>query len=191
MNNFKFAKNQPVYAIPFPPGNIKRFNTIGEAAEEFGVSPTGIYKVLDDTSPKKVFSGCTFVSSHDVEKRDSSSKLIYDEDGNPVVDQKVINKARERFLQTAYNYPVARISVSGDVTVFESGADFEEKTQLSKKYLFRTLTSNQKYKGYSYVRLEDLVAKDKDDNVLFNDDGTFMIDSEKVNAHIKRVFQRG
>ena len=189
MKNFKFAKNQPVYAIAFPPGNIKRFNTIGEAAEELGISPTGIYKVLDDTNPKNVFSGYTFVSSYDVEKRDSSSKLIYDNDGNPVVDKKKINKAKENFLYTAYNYPVARISVSGDVTVFESGTDFEEKTQLSKKYLYRALTSNQKYRGYSYARLVDIVAKDKDNNVLFNKDGTFMIDSEKVNAHIKRVFK--
>ena len=89
MNNFQLAKNQPVYSIDFN-GEIKRFNNIGEAATELGITPTGIYQVLEETKPKKVISGYTFVRAFDIEKRDSKFKLIYDDSGKPIVDKKTI-----------------------------------------------------------------------------------------------------
>ena len=185
MKNFQLAKNQPIYSIDYQ-GNLTRFDCRGTASSELGVKHANISGVLNGVD--KIASGYMFVNAFDVEKRDAEFKLICDEDGNPVVDKKIINKARENFLYSPYNYPVARVGVDGDVTVFESVSDLEQKTRYGKNYIFTAIKSKQKCYGYAFIKLADVVAKDKNDNVLYNDDGTFMIDSEKVNASIQRVF---
>ena len=187
MKNFQLAKNQPIYSIDYQ-GNLTRFDCRGTASSELGVKHANISGVLNGVD--KIASGYMFVNAFDVEKRDAEFKLICDEDGNPVVDKKIINKARENFLYSQYNYPVARVGVDGDVTVFESVSDLEQKTRYGKNYIFTAIKSKQKCYGYAFIKLADVVAKDKNDNVLYNDDGTFMIDSEKVNASIQRVFKR-
>lgn len=187
MDNFKLAKNQPIYSIDFS-GNIMKYDSIGAANSELGINVTNISSVLNGVN--KLASGYMFVDAFDVEKRDAAFKLICDEDGNPVLDKKAINKARENFLYSSYNFPIVRVGVDGDVTVFESVSDLTQKTKYGKNYIFTAIKSQQKCYGYAFTKLADVVAKDKNDNVLYNEDGTFMIDSEKVNAHIQRVFKR-
>ena len=186
MKNFQRADDQPIYSIDFQ-GNWKRFENRNALVTELGVKESNLSMVLNGR--RELSSGYMFVKAFDVEKRDSAFKLICDEKGNPVVDQKVINKARENFLHAAQNFPIARIGQMGDVTVFESISSLVEKTNVNKSNVYNAINSLRITSGYSYARLEDLVAKDQEDNVLFNEDGTYMIDSKKVKDHIERAFK--
>ena len=186
MKNFQRADEQPIYSIDFQ-GNWKRFENRNALVTELGVNEANLSMVLN--GKRELSSGYMFVKAFDVEKRDSAFKLICDEKGNPVVDQKVINKARENFLHTAHNFPIARVGQMGDVTVFESISSLVKKTNVNKSNVYNSINSQRITSGYSYARLEDLVAKDKEDNVLFNEDGTYMIDPQKLNNHIKRAFK--
>ena len=186
MKNFQLAKNQPIYSIDYQ-GNLTRFDCRGTASSELGVKHANISSVLNGVD--KTASGYMFVNAFDVEKRDAEFKLIYDEDGNPAIDNKAINKARENFLYAPRNYPLVRIGKNGDVTSFRNVSAVVKQTKVNKSTVLNSISATQVYQENLYVKLADVVAKDKDDNVLYNDDGTYMIDSAKVNEYRRRAFK--
>lgn len=182
---FRDAKMQPIYAVDYQ-GNLLRFDNIIEAEKNLNIARELITSVLLDKA--KVKSGYTFVKAFEIEERDENAKLRYDENHNPIILQKHLNKVRENFLYSPQNYPIASIDKKGNVVIYRNIDEIVSSTKSSKGNIIQAIANSRTSYGLAYVKLKDIVLTDKDGNVLYNPDGTYMLDDKKINSHFLRVF---
>ena len=182
---FRDAKTQPVYAVDYE-GNIRRFESVIETEKALNIARELISCVLSDKA--KVKSGYTFVKAFDLELRDKNAKIIYDQNQKPEISRVVLNKVRENFLYSPHNYPIASIDEKGEVRVYKNIDEIVSSSKNRKNNIIQAIVNSRTSNGCAYVKLKDVVAIDKDGNVLYNEDGTYKLDQKKINSHFLRVF---
>lgn len=185
--NFKYANNQPIYSIDFN-GNIQRFSCAKDAYKNLNISKNMVDQIL--AGILETIKGHTFIRAFDVEMRDENGKLLLDENMNPIVDMRKINKAREKNLQTQRDYPVIRVSETGEIKRYRNLKEVANDMDCAYQNVAKALSATRIIENkYILLRLSDFVLIDKFGDVVFDEDNNFAIDTDKVKNATKIAFE--
>lgn len=182
IDTFTFqGKPKPLYGIKFN-GEVIKFSNLDEAQKATGCTKNTISDVMGNR--RKSSDGYIFVQANEIEEENKNGELI--------PNKKKINKLREKFLLVEKNYPIILISQDHTTEIFETVKTACNKTRLPSSSFFRAL-SQPKYGAGSraVAKLNDVVLKDKNGNVIFNNDGTFALDDEKLTKYYSAYFCKG
>lgn len=183
--NFGYANNQPIYSIDVD-GNLKRYESARAASNELSMPKSEINAILSDNLA--TIWKYTFVKALDVETRDEKGKLLFDENNNPTIDVRAINKAREKFLQMQKNALMIRVSKDGEIKRYknlkEVMADMGCSYTVARNALFETKIIQEKY---ILLRLEKFVKTDENGDVVYDENNDFQLDYDEI-AKAKKMY---
>ena len=172
------AYSQPIYALCLN-GEYRRFNSPKEASQELDVPYSKISRSLRQGEKGAICNNFTFVKASNVERRDVN--------GVPILSVKELNQQRERFLKAA-TCPIVVITESMEIEIFPSQKEVEDKFNIMSSNLSHAINHGPKaYKGRVYVRLEDVVARNKKKELIFDENNDFVLDELKI----KQVYFQG
>ena len=176
------AYSQPIYAIDLQ-GRYRRFNNPKEAAAYFNISHGEMSRFLKADTKNPICKKHVLVKASSVEKRNPQ--------GVSILSVKAINQARDKFLK-ATTCPIVAISQSRKVEILESQKAVVEKYNISATRLSTVLNDGPKAsKGYVFVRLDDVVARGRGKELLFDEENNFILDDTKIQqCYAKGFFSR-
>lgn len=174
---FANAKTTPVYALSMD-GSVQRFDSLAVASDELEISVSTISKSLlksGHTAGKYVF-----VSANDLELRDEKGAVIYNDNGQPVLNNEVKKAELERFSH-AYRGPVCSIDCFGNIRRYE---DENEAFNYSSNKVATLRDVNEKgkvYLGQIYVQENVIISRDEQGYARYDKDGNYIYDISKIN----------
>lgn len=174
---FNNAKTTPVYAISLD-GTAQKFDSLAAASEALEISVSTISKSLlksGHTAAKYVF-----ISANDLELKDETGAVIYDENGRPELNYEVKKAELERFSK-AYRGPVCKIDYSGNIRRFY---DENEAFNNSGHKVATIRDINERGKVHSkhvYVQESAIILRDEKGFAMCDKNGNYIYDIAKIN----------
>lgn len=187
LSGFEVASNQPIYMIDIH-GTIHRFDKPTQAIEELHISQSQISELLNKN--KGTVKGYVAIRAFDVDLRNESGALLKDKNGQQMIDRKKINKLRENFLY-AKNFPIAKIDSKGNIKQYANTEKAALDTNRKKRDIYSSLNTGRIIsESFFFVRLSDIVARDANKDVVFDENNNFVIDDNKIQEFVKSRFRK-
>ncbi len=172
--NLENAYSQPIYAIDLQ-GNYRRFNNPKETALYFDIEHGEISRFLKADTRNPICKNHVLVKASSVENRNQQ--------GVPILSVKALNQARNMFLK-ATSCPIVAISESKNVEILRSQKAVMEKFKISSSRLSTVLSEGPKAsKGRVFVKLDDVVVRNKKNELVFDNDNNFVLDEKKIHEY--------
>lgn len=186
LSNFKYSNAQPVYSIDSE-GNIQRFNCAKDMSKKLNITLDRISQVFSQNIDTA--RNYTFVKAFDVELRDEKGNLLLDENNNPIVDTKAINKAREKFLNVSKNVPIICAQKDGKITRYQNTKEVSQGLDVPYMTISAAISATRPVSGeYLLFRLSDIVKRDKFGDVQYDENNDYQLDLNKISRYLKDYF---
>ena len=107
------------------------------------------------------------------------TSFLYEDEGKPKIDIEAINQARTVFLCLSKKYPIVTIDVDGNTRIYKDTEAMANEMGKKPKNIQGGVWAYQKYGNLVVLKLSEVVKRENG-KVLFNEDGSFMLDEAKI-----------
>ena len=174
---FNDAKRTPVYVL-YVDGTMKKFDSLAIASQELEVPVRSISKSA--LGYGHTASGYVFINADDIEIRDDKGALVYDKNGQPLLNMEVKKAELERFSK-AYRGPVCSIDCFGRIKRFQDENEAFNNSGHKVKIARDTNERPKVFLKRIFVQENVLISRDEQGYARYDKDGNYIYDISKIN----------
>lgn len=179
IDEFNKIKKDSICAI-FSDGSYKIYDSIIQASNDTKAKYSLITSIINNASDRLTTNGkITFERLAKVAKKDKDGKFVLDENGALQVDERLIAKTREVFLDTTFA-PVVLILPDGSYQVYDRAKTLKEERGIKDSHLTLMLNCAKSIGGCTAVRMKDVASRDKNGILIFDENNNYIVDRNMI-----------